>query len=69
MGRSGKAITIIGAADLPKWREIEKGIGKSFVRLAPDGTEIKALPVRPAASRRGASTLGSRRRRPAFARR
>jgi ATP-dependent RNA helicase DeaD len=65
MGRSGIAITIIGAEDLPKWREIERGLGKTHTRLNPDGTEIKALPAKQ--SRLGASGFGTRRRRPAFA--
>jgi len=67
MGRSGKAITLIGPADLPKWREIERGLGKTMPRLAPDGSEIKATAPRPAASRLGSGGFGSRRRRPAFA--
>lgn len=69
MGRSGQAITIIGAADLPKWREIERGIGKTFTRLAPDGTEIKATPPKTTPPRRGSASFGTRRRRPAFSRR
>jgi ATP-dependent RNA helicase DeaD len=69
MGRSGQAITIIGAADLPKWREIEKGIGKTFTRLAPDGSEIKVTATKAAPARRGSAAFGTRRRRPAFARR
>jgi ATP-dependent RNA helicase DeaD len=67
MGRSGQAITIIGAADLPKWREIERGLGKTLTRLNPDGTEIKPLAAAKPMSRSGATGFGSRRRRPAFA--
>jgi superfamily II DNA/RNA helicase len=70
MGRSGQAITIIGPADLPKWREIERGLGKTLPRLAPDGSEIKVTAPKPATTRAGsrsASGFGSRRRRPAFA--
>ncbi len=66
MGRSGQAITIIGAADLPKWREIERGLGKTLTRLRPDGTEIKSVAPK-TAGRLGATGFGSRRRRPAFA--
>lgn len=68
MGRSGKAITIIGPADLPKWREIERGLGKSMPRLAPDGSEIKLTAPRPSTpSKLRSGGFGSRRRRPAFA--
>jgi ATP-dependent RNA helicase DeaD len=67
MGRSGQAITIIGAEDLPKWREIERGLGKTHTRLNPDGSEIKALSAAKQQSRIGATGFGSRRRRPAFA--
>ncbi len=67
MGRSGSAITILGPADLPKWREIERGLGRQLPRVAPDGSEIKQAPAKPAASRMGGgSGFGARRRRPAF---
>ena len=66
MGRSGQAITIIGPADFPKWKEIERGLGKTLPRLAPDGTEIKQMAPKPQ-SRLGSGGFGSRRRRPAFA--
>jgi len=69
MGRSGQAITILGAADLAKWREIERGLGKTHTRLRPDGSEVKLLPPKQQARLSGASSFGSRRRRPAFARR
>ena len=72
MGRSGSAITLLGPADLPKWREIEKGLGREIPRLTPDGEIIKAQPVakKPAfgGRRNGMGSLGTR-RRPAFARR
>lgn len=68
MGRSGAAITILGPADLPKWREIERGLGRTLPRMRPDGTEIKQAPARTATPRSGG--FGSRRRRtPAFSRR
>jgi ATP-dependent RNA helicase DeaD len=73
MGRSGSAITLLGPADLPKWREIEKGLGREIPRLTPEGEPIK--PQAPVAKkpsfggrRNGMGSLGSR-RRPAFARR
>lgn len=71
MGRSGSAITLLGPADLPKWREIEKGLGREIPRLTPEGEPVKAQPVakKPAfGSRRNGSASFSR-RRPAFARR
>ncbi|HZP57780.1 MAG TPA: DEAD/DEAH box helicase [Dehalococcoidia bacterium] len=40
MGRSGRAITLISAADLPKWHEIERGLGKRLPRMSPEGTEL-----------------------------
>jgi ATP-dependent RNA helicase DeaD len=65
MGRSGKAITILGPSDLPKWREIERGLGRELPRLAADGTPIRKPALRPTAprpSRGGAPAFGQRRR-------
>ncbi|HEY7802462.1 MAG TPA: RNA helicase, partial [Dehalococcoidia bacterium] len=68
MGRSGRAITLIGPGDLPKWHEIERGIGKKLPRIGSDGQEIKVV-----ASTNGSKTgagigggnrgFGARRRR------
>jgi superfamily II DNA/RNA helicase len=68
MGRSGRAITLLSAADLPKWREIERGLGRTLPRITPEGEEIKATTPKPTNGNRrnGATTFGSRRRRPAF---
>ncbi len=65
MGRSGSAITILGPADLPKWREIERGLGRTLPRMTPDGKEIKPQVSATSAPRRGASAggFGNRRRR------
>ena len=41
MGRSGRAITLLAAADLPKWHEIERGLGRKLPRITPDGEAIK----------------------------
>ena len=68
MGRSGHAITILGPGDLPKWREIERGLGRVLPRMRPDGTEIKAAPPRTAAPRMGGGGFG-RKRQTAFSRR
>ena len=43
MGRSGAAITLLGPADLPKWREIERGLQKQFTRMKPNGELIHPL--------------------------
>jgi ATP-dependent RNA helicase DeaD len=73
MGRSGTAITLLGPADLPKWREIERGLGRAIPRMTPDGEAVKAEAPKSTSngfSRRGtAGSFGARRRRPAFARR
>jgi ATP-dependent RNA helicase DeaD len=55
MGRSGQAITMIGAADLAKWQSIEKGLGVRLPRVDPNGTKVAPVPVsaaRPAGMRR-----------------
>jgi ATP-dependent RNA helicase DeaD len=55
MGRSGQAITMIGAADLAKWQSIEKGLGVRLPRVNPNGTKVAPVPVsatRPAGMRR-----------------
>ena len=57
MGRSGKAITLIGPGDLPKWHEIERGIGRKLPRIGPDGEEIKV--VAPANGNRPKSGIGA----------
>jgi ATP-dependent RNA helicase DeaD len=71
MGRSGRAITILGPGDLPKWREIERGLGRTLPRMTPDGKEIKVAPPRSAPGRPGSGGgFGARRRRTtAFSRR
>jgi ATP-dependent RNA helicase DeaD len=73
MGRSGTAITLLGPADLPKWREIERGLGKPFPRMTPQGEAIATEAPKPSKNgigrRNSVSGFGSRRRRPAFARR
>ncbi len=67
MGRSGSAITLLGPADLPKWREIERGLGRILPRITPEGEEIKPTAPRPAAAGVGGrSAAFGRRRRPAF---
>jgi hypothetical protein len=37
MGRSGQAITLVGAVDLPKLQEIERGIGRKLPRITSTG--------------------------------
>jgi len=69
MGRSGRAITLVSAAELPKWREIERGLGKRLPRLTPDGEAVKV--EEPRKPKYGTRTAGMSfgRRRPAFSRR
>jgi len=45
MGRSGRAITLISAADLPKWHDIERGLGRRLPRVTPAGEAVAAQPV------------------------
>lgn len=55
MGRAGTAITLVGPADLPKWHEIERGLGRRLPRMTANGERVTP-PAAPASSR-----LGSRR--------
>ncbi len=66
MGRSGTAITLLSPGDIPKWREIERGIGKTFPRMTPEGEPIKVTPPKPAFANRGSMGSFGRRRRTAF---
>jgi ATP-dependent RNA helicase DeaD len=69
MGRSGIAITLLGPADLPKWREIERGLGRTLPRMTPEGEEIRVeapKPQRNFGSRRNSMAGFGSRRRPAF---
>jgi superfamily II DNA/RNA helicase len=66
MGRSGRAITLLSPGDLPKWREIEKGLGRTLPRLTPEGEEIKVAPPKRTFGSRVGAAPGGRRRRPAF---
>jgi ATP-dependent RNA helicase DeaD len=65
MGRSGHAITLLGPADLPKWHEIERGLGKKLPRMTPDGKLLQLPKAGPPAGRRNghrASAWGRPRR-------
>ena len=67
MGRAGSAITLLGPADLPKWHEIERGLGRKLPRMTPDGKAV----VPPAAGNGNGARGGRRRsswRRPVRAR-
>jgi ATP-dependent RNA helicase DeaD len=57
MGNAGRAITLLGPADLPKWHEIERGLGRKLPRVTPDGEAVRELPT-PVAAR----SFGARRR-------
>jgi ATP-dependent RNA helicase DeaD len=69
MGRSGTAITLLSAADLPKWHEIERGLGRKLPRMTLEGEIIaeKPAPVSRPGGKRSSSFGG--RRRMAFSRR
>ena len=59
MGRQGLAITLLGAEDLAKFHEIERGLGRKLPRMTADGKTVKApVPVRRNGRRLGG--LGSR---------
>jgi ATP-dependent RNA helicase DeaD len=47
MGRSGEAITLVTAADLPKWHEIERKLGRKLPRIPAPGARqtAKAVPL------------------------
>jgi ATP-dependent RNA helicase DeaD len=47
MGRAGRAITLLGPVDLPKWHEIERGLGRKLPRVTPQGEAVQevATPV------------------------
>jgi ATP-dependent RNA helicase DeaD len=51
MGRSGVAITMISAVDLPKWQTIERGLGVRLPRLDANGKKVTT--PQPAAPSRG----------------
>lgn len=54
MGRAGTAITLVGPADLPKWHEIERGLGRRLPRMTPDGERVAPAASAPAfGTRRG----------------
>ena len=44
MGRAGEAITFITAGEERKWREIERGLGRQFVRRSWKKVR-KAMPL------------------------
>jgi ATP-dependent RNA helicase DeaD len=44
MGRSGRAITLLSAADLPKWHEIERDLGRRLPRVSPTGEAVSVQP-------------------------
>jgi ATP-dependent RNA helicase DeaD len=51
MGRSGRAITLVSAVDLPKLREIERGLGLRLPRLGANGEMQVEAPVTASASK------------------
>jgi ATP-dependent RNA helicase DeaD len=50
MGRAGRAITLLGPVDLPKWHEIERGLGRKLPRVTPHGEPVQQVAT-PAAAR------------------
>jgi ATP-dependent RNA helicase DeaD len=53
MGRAGRAITLLGPGDLPKWHEIERGLGRRLPRITTDGQPV----AKPAPSTNGARRM------------
>jgi len=51
MGRSGRAITLVSAVDLPKLREIERGLGLRLPRLGANGEMQIEAPAASSASK------------------
>ena len=62
MGRSGRSITLLGADDLAKWHEIERGLERKLPRLTAEGEVVPPVPSRPF-GRRGGRRNGFRVRR------
>ena len=63
MGRSGRAITLVSAIDLPKWREIERGLGVRLPRIGADGQTVAPVAAtKPTKSRGWGRGRFSRRR-------
>ncbi|MEX2159130.1 MAG: DEAD/DEAH box helicase [Dehalococcoidia bacterium] len=54
MGRSGLAITLLDPADLPKWHEIERGLGRRVPRMTADGVIVPPAPEQKTNGRRSA---------------
>jgi ATP-dependent RNA helicase DeaD len=52
MGRSGLAITLLDPADLPKWHEIERGLGRRVPRMTADGKIVTPAPAAASNGRR-----------------
>jgi ATP-dependent RNA helicase DeaD len=64
MGRAGRAITLLSAADLPKWHEIERGLARRIPRMTPDGKLVTPPPAaRTPGRRNGRRAYGSGLRR------
>jgi ATP-dependent RNA helicase DeaD len=62
MGRSGKAITMIGATDLTKWQSIEKGLGVRLPRVDPvTGQPVVTKPAVTSSRRWGRRRMSVRR--------
>jgi hypothetical protein len=55
MGRSGQAITLISAVDLPKWQAIERGLGVRLPRLTADGKTVTTPSRQPRPAAGGAA--------------
>ncbi|MEA2638655.1 MAG: ATP-dependent helicase DeaD [Chloroflexota bacterium] len=71
MGRQGEAVTFITAEDLPKWRQIERALGRQLPRITVDAQLEPAVirPVRPAPAQARPATQFAPRPMPADGRR
>lgn len=60
MGRPGSAITLLGPADLAKWHEIERGLGRKLPRVTSQGEAISEIPTQAPRSFRSRRRMGLR---------
>src|SRR5262249_52870580 len=63
MGRSGTAITLLAPADLPRWAQFERALGRALPRAtwaSPTAAPMPPRPGQPAASPKRSAPAGHR---------